>query len=806
MQSTGFELVAGMRALRASRRWAAAVFTTALCLHAWLSPTPSALAAQCSRPCGKPVSTQGSTPTTGDALFTLRTAVGVSATCYLCECDVNGNDTVTSTDALAVLRSAVGLPIELDCPACSPVQPSLAYARGVAALERESLRIANDEFDCAVELEPELAAAQFFRAITRVAVYVAADADLRELLVESGGTGSSDIYNFTLAFQHGVDVPTVARARPVLLQGLTDELAAAIEHLEVAVDDANFIAALSDAIAPEGLLSVGRLYEVDAADAAIVSAAFRQLRCILLFTIGSYHPSTFDRLREAPEAICDEDFVADHASFFTVAADPAFAAAKAECKGAISDLITAIDLIEDESDGQGDDLFVVDDVEREAFDLANVSGDPIREVRDVLVELRQSFENPTDDLPSCDEEPFPFALGKLFDAPLTRADLPDIGRNEFTGKCQVDEESFPDPSFHGLLPGAPDYSELGSLTSNAWPICQTIPEPPPLTLFFGTVGAGSCDSVVVEVDLAAADAVLAEGSLCGFNGQLAAAGCDVDFASDGETLLVTIAGCTIPAFLDLFHCQFHTVDISDINVVSTADCDCTTASCDPDPPLCVSESPDPGSCEDCDNGIDDDVDGDIDCEDEQCSNHPDCTDNETTSTTTTSTSTSTSTSSSTTTSTTTTTQECGDIGDGCDVSEGCCEGLCQNDFCEAPPAYDIVFEIVESKNVGSVTWDVDYGSSGGIFVGASGSVQCTKADAVYISSFVDGDQHMVLSAGIVDLDGVQGPNAPLATCRFRRLGPPPQASDFAILNVNAADPDIEPIDVTVAIASITPVP
>lgn len=66
--------------------------------------------------CGQPLST-GGTPTSADALFILKTAVG-SETCALCVCDVNSSGTNTTADALIVLRKAVGQNMTLTCPAC----------------------------------------------------------------------------------------------------------------------------------------------------------------------------------------------------------------------------------------------------------------------------------------------------------------------------------------------------------------------------------------------------------------------------------------------------------------------------------------------------------------------------------------------------------------------------------------------------------------------------------------------------------------------------------------------------------------
>jgi cysteine-rich repeat protein len=65
--------------------------------------------------CGIPRSPTATEPLTSDALFVLRTAVGV-VDCDLRVCDVNDSGEVNTSDALAVLRSAVGQPVELNCP------------------------------------------------------------------------------------------------------------------------------------------------------------------------------------------------------------------------------------------------------------------------------------------------------------------------------------------------------------------------------------------------------------------------------------------------------------------------------------------------------------------------------------------------------------------------------------------------------------------------------------------------------------------------------------------------------------------
>jgi hypothetical protein len=64
--------------------------------------------------CGHPTGSPGEFPTARDALYVLRTAVGM-AECAYTVCDANQSGTFEATDALLVLRSAVGL-LTLSCP------------------------------------------------------------------------------------------------------------------------------------------------------------------------------------------------------------------------------------------------------------------------------------------------------------------------------------------------------------------------------------------------------------------------------------------------------------------------------------------------------------------------------------------------------------------------------------------------------------------------------------------------------------------------------------------------------------------
>ncbi len=165
--------------------------------------TPTLARAACFQPCGSPVSGNEDGPLSADALFTLYAAVGVETTCAACECDVSGDEQVSATDALAVLRRAVGLVVPFACPACTDIAPADATARGRAALERHDIARADDEFQCALAEQPGHAASNFFRALTRIARFVAEDATLVQFFLDAGGEGTLDIYNW-------VQIPTEA--------------------------------------------------------------------------------------------------------------------------------------------------------------------------------------------------------------------------------------------------------------------------------------------------------------------------------------------------------------------------------------------------------------------------------------------------------------------------------------------------------------------------------------------------------------------------------------------------------------------
>ncbi len=292
-------------------------------------------------------------------------------------------------------------------------------------------------------------------------------------------------------------------------------------------------------------------------------------------------------------------------------------------------------------------------------------------------------------------------------------------------------------------------------------------------LFFGINGQGSCTSVIVDVNLDDADAVIArdsEGDVqCDLNEDLADAGCEISFSEQPNgNLRAIIDDCTIPAVTNLFSCLFEDVDISELQETAAAICSCTTENCDGTPPVCISLDPDPQSCEDCDNGRDDDGNGLEDCEDPNCENFPGCQGTTTTSTSSTSTTISTTTSTTSTTSTSTTSTTLTD------------EFNCT-----------LTFRLADDVTLGSLQYDTDYSNAPGEMLGQGGNVECASLVEGSLSAFNDVDAEENLVSGIISLDGFTGP-VNVAECTFR-ANLVPTADDFTITVTEASDPDLNEI-------------
>jgi len=296
-----------------------------------------------------------------------------------------------------------------------------------------------------------------------------------------------------------------------------------------------------------------------------------------------------------------------------------------------------------------------------------------------------------------------------------------------------------------------------------------------IRLFFGINGSGNCNSVVVDVDLSEAQAIIARdesGAVqCVLNALLDSNGCDISFQElqGGDVLRATISGCTIPAIQNLFSCFFEDVDISELQETSSAQCACQVPGCDPTPPVCISEDPDPTSCEICDNGQDDDGNGLEDCEDPNCENSPACNPTTTTSTTSTSIPDTTSTTDTTTTTSTTTTSTT-------NPSDLTCL---------------ITFRLADDVTLGALQWDTDYSDAPGLFPGSGGNVECASLVEGAVPAFNDVDGEELLRSGLITLTGINGPTN-VAQCTMKATNTP-QQSDFVITVTEASDTDLEEV-------------
>ncbi len=304
-----------------------------------------------------------------------------------------------------------------------------------------------------------------------------------------------------------------------------------------------------------------------------------------------------------------------------------------------------------------------------------------------------------------------------------------------------------------------------------------------IRLFFGINGQGNCTQVIVDVNLDDADATIARDEFgdvqCVINAALDNAGCDITFTEfENGDLRAIISGCTIPAVVNLFSCLFEDVDISELSETAAAQCSCVSEGCDGNPPVCISLDDDPRSCEDCDNGVDDDGNGLEDCEDPNCRNAPECSLTTTTSTTsttvtleTTTTTNTTSTTVSTTTSTTLDTFNC-----------------------------TLTFRLADDVTLGSLQWDTDYGNAPGFMSDSGGNVDCVSLVQDALAAFNDCDtascpefaqKEEVLDSGIIALAGFTGP-LNVAQCTFvASITPVP--GDFTITVTEASDPDLNAI-------------
>lgn len=281
-----------------------------------------------------------------------------------------------------------------------------------------------------------------------------------------------------------------------------------------------------------------------------------------------------------------------------------------------------------------------------------------------------------------------------------------------------------------------------------------------LDVYFGARGSGSCDSISVVIDLAAADALLAPGFTdeqdCSLPQILEDSGCDlsVELLNGGARARVTVSGCgELPATESLFRCGFSDGTLEDISFTSKGACDCTTAACDSTPPLCINDNPLLSGCERCSNGTDDDNNGSVDCEDPACENAPACNDSTTTSSSSTS------------------------------VTDGPSSTTSSTIPTEPVQKYAVTYSIDDGQNIGALQFDIGYGNAVLRARSVISDPECRKLVSSAFASFDYDTVAQTVHVSMSNLTGTAGLTE-LVECSFA-TDAEPAANDFS-LHVAAA--------------------
>ncbi|MEE8310827.1 MAG: hypothetical protein V3R77_01130 [Candidatus Binatia bacterium] len=104
--------------------------------------------------------------------------------------------------------------------------------------------------------------------------------------------------------------------------------------------------------------------------------------------------------------------------------------------------------------------------------------------------------------------------------------------------------------------------------------------------------------------------------------------------------------------------------------------------------------------------------------------------------------------------------------------------------------------------IGALSYNTDYSGADGTFEGQGSAVSCANLVGL-LGQFNDQDAQQNLISALIDSAGFASPTA-VAECTFLTNGlTAPTAGDFAVVVTDASDPNINPINPTVAITSIT---
>jgi cysteine-rich repeat protein len=114
------------------------------------------------------------------------------------------------------------------------------------------------------------------------------------------------------------------------------------------------------------------------------------------------------------------------------------------------------------------------------------------------------------------------------------------------------------------------------------------------------------------------------------------------------------------------------------------------------------------------------------------------------------------------------------VGDRCSIGSG-----------------TIVFWMEDPREFAALQLEVEYGSTGGDFVGSGDGVQCESLVHVFNTVFNDDEEFEMLRVGFITLDSFEGP-ADIFRCEFE-LPEERENARFVVRTVDASDPELNPL-------------
>jgi hypothetical protein len=112
--------------------------------------------------------------------------------------------------------------------------------------------------------------------------------------------------------------------------------------------------------------------------------------------------------------------------------------------------------------------------------------------------------------------------------------------------------------------------------------------------------------------------------------------------------------------------------------------------------------------------------------------------------------------------------------------------------------------VTNTATLGALQIDIGYANAQGEFEGSADQVVCADQTGS-LSSFNDNDANRTLSAGFISIAGFTTP-ADIVRCNFNTPNgdlTDPVAGDFTLTVVDATDPQLNPVSVTLAVNNIT---